>query len=386
MDAAASPCTRSRARAGVRAAPRARAAARRPGRCAARLFGPISHRGARPVAPAACRELRIRALRCGRAARLRAQNPLLSAHLRAPRPARAPRRTSRWPRSSDARPRTSRARTSRSAEAATAAGAASPPATATLMSRASRAARRALAACRDRRPCSRRSDRTRRPRDLRRRSRSRHARGVAPGVAQGLAKPVGGRRAPVLVSCHCSRRGCGSAPARRTRAASRGQRARAPRPGRRCCPATSTSSRPSAAASRCASSTRAKRSPAASDCARSFSWCGKIRSRPPPCTSKSSPSCARAIAEHSMCQPGRPRPQGESQAVSSSGLVGLPEREVERRVLALPRLDARAGDQLVGPLARQLAVVRVGLDAEVHVAVVARIGRAALDQPLDERR
>ena len=67
--------------------------------------------------------------------------------------------------------------------------------------------------------------------------------------------------------------------------------------------------------------TRAKRSPAASDCARSFSWCGKIRSRPPPWTSKSSPSCTRAMAEHSMCQPGRLRPQGESQAVSSPGLL-----------------------------------------------------------------
>ena len=53
-------------------------------------------------------------------------------------------------------------------------------------------------------------------------------------------------------------------------------------------------------------------------------------------------------------------------------LVGLPEREVERRALALARLDARAGDQLVGPLARELAVARIGRDAEVDVAVGGR--------------
>jgi hypothetical protein len=56
---------------------------------------------------------------------------------------------------------------------------------------------------------------------------------------------------------------------------------------------------------------------AASVWAISFSWWGKIRSLPPPCTSKSTPRIPSAIAEHSMCQPGRPRPQGASQAVSS---------------------------------------------------------------------
>ena len=61
--------------------------------------------------------------------------------------------------------------------------------------------------------------------------------------------------------------------------------------------------------------------PPASDCAISFSWCGKIRSRPPPCSANSRPSHRSAIAEHSMCQPGRPRPQGESHHVSSPGLL-----------------------------------------------------------------
>ncbi len=56
---------------------------------------------------------------------------------------------------------------------------------------------------------------------------------------------------------------------------------------------------------------------AACVCAASFSWCGKTRSMPPPWMSNSTPSSASAIAEHSMCQPGRPRPHGASQEVSS---------------------------------------------------------------------
>src|SRR5947208_1232953 len=42
------------------------------------------------------------------------------------------------------------------------------------------------------------------------------------------------------------------------------------------------------------------------DCAISFSWCGKTRSMPPPWISNVSPRCFHDIAEHSMCQPGRP--------------------------------------------------------------------------------
>ena len=61
---------------------------------------------------------------------------------------------------------------------------------------------------------------------------------------------------------------------------------------------------------------------AAQLCAISFSWCGNLRSMPPPWMSKCGPSSATAIAEHSMCQPGRPRPHGESQA-GSPGLAAF---------------------------------------------------------------
>mmetsp|Transcript_104569 Transcript_104569/g.320324 ORF Transcript_104569/g.320324 Transcript_104569/m.320324 type:complete len:239 (-) Transcript_104569:1006-1722(-) len=60
---------------------------------------------------------------------------------------------------------------------------------------------------------------------------------------------------------------------------------------------------------------------AASLCAISFSWCGNIRSGPPPWMSSVSPRCFLAMALHSMCQPGRPRPQGDAQEGSFSFAV-----------------------------------------------------------------
>ena len=68
---------------------------------------------------------------------------------------------------------------------------------------------------------------------------------------------------------------------------------------------------------------RANSRPAACDCARSFSWCGNTRSRPPRWMSKPGPRNFSAIAEHSMCQPGRPRPHGESHHVSSPSLFAF---------------------------------------------------------------
>ena len=63
--------------------------------------------------------------------------------------------------------------------------------------------------------------------------------------------------------------------------------------------------------------------PTACDCARSFSWCGKTRSSPPPWIQNSGPSVFSAIAEHSMCQPGRPGPQGDAHDVSSPSFVAF---------------------------------------------------------------
>ena len=67
------------------------------------------------------------------------------------------------------------------------------------------------------------------------------------------------------------------------------------------------------------------------------------------------PSCFSAIAEHSMCQPGRPRPHGESHARVLARLVRLPEREVARILLERVRLLLL---HLVRPLPREPAVLR----------------------------
>ena len=57
-------------------------------------------------------------------------------------------------------------------------------------------------------------------------------------------------------------------------------------------------------------------------CARSFSWCGNSRSPPPPWMSNVSPRWRHAIALHSMCHPGRPRPHGLSHP-GKSGVLGF---------------------------------------------------------------
>ena len=84
----------------------------------------------------------------------------------------------------------------------------------------------------------------------------------------------------------------------------------------------------------------AKPCPAARDWACSFSWCGNRRSTPPPWMSKASPRYLPAIAEHSMCQPGRPRPQGEGQdaVVGSDSL--RPFHSAKSRGSRLPRGSA----------------------------------------------
>src|SRR3990167_2009983 len=52
-----------------------------------------------------------------------------------------------------------------------------------------------------------------------------------------------------------------------------------------------------------------------SDWAISFSWCGNMLSTPPTWMSIVSPRSSVAMVEHSICQPGRPFPQGEDQKI-----------------------------------------------------------------------
>ena len=67
----------------------------------------------------------------------------------------------------------------------------------------------------------------------------------------------------------------------------------------------------------------------------SFSWCGKIRSCPPPWMSIVSPRCFMAMAEHSMCQPGRPGPHGLGHA-GSPGLAPFHSAKSSGSRLASP--------------------------------------------------
>ena len=131
------------------------------------------------------------------------------------------------------------------------------------------------------------------------------------------------------------------------------------------CRATSTSSRRPPAACRCASSSCA--TPACREGAdgsappRSRGAGRSGRGRRHGCR-RSRPDACQDMAEHSMCQPGRPRPQGLSQP-GSLGVGGLPQHEVAGIALVGRDIDARAGQQLVRAAARELAVVGEAADA-----------------------
>ena len=91
------------------------------------------------------------------------------------------------------------------------------------------------------------------------------------------------------------------------------------------------------------------------------------------------------IAEHSMCQPGRPAPI----AVSHDGSPGfrcLPEREVTDVVLAvLVGLDPLPDPETLGIEACQAPVRRPRRDPEEDRAVLGPVGVAALEERRDER-
>ena len=118
-------------------------------------------------------------------------------------------------------------------------------------------------------------------------------------------------------------------------------------------------------------------------CAISFSWCGKIRSTPPAWMSiGASPSRRSAIAEHSMCHPGRPGPIPESQ-VGSPCFRRLPHDEVAGVFLVvLVAVDARAALDAGVIEARELAVLGERGDLEVD-RPVASIGVPALFERAD---
>ena len=124
---------------------------------------------------------------------------------------------------------------------------------------------------------------------------------------------------------------------------------------------------------------------AASLWAISSSWWGKIRSTPPVWMSNDGPRWAMLIAEHSMCQPGRPGPIAVSH-VGSPGLGALPQREVADVVLAvLVGLDPLPDPELLGIEPGQPAVRRPRGDPEEDRAVVGAVGVAPLEQRRDQR-
>ena len=87
--------------------------------------------------------------------------------------------------------------------------------------------------------------------------------------------------------------------------------------------------------------------PAARDWACSFSWCGNRRSTPPPWMSKAGPRYLPAIAEHSMCHPGRPGPQGLGHAaVSGSESFFQPFHSAKSRGSRLPRGSASSAGSM----------------------------------------
>ena len=86
------------------------------------------------------------------------------------------------------------------------------------------------------------------------------------------------------------------------------------------------------------------------------------------------------MAEHSMCQPGRPGPQGLSQ-YGSPGLAPFHRAKSPGLRLLVAHLDAGPGFELLRIAMAQLAVVLVPAHVEVDVAV--RPGRRTLvDQSL----
>ena len=97
-----------------------------------------------------------------------------------------------------------------------------------------------------------------------------------------------------------------------------------------------------------------------------------------------SPSNSFAMAEHSMCQPGRPLPHGR---VPARLIVSrwLPDHEVHRVLLVGRDLHPSTRDHVIDRTARERAVFLVGLDREQHMPL-GGIGIAFIYQCLRHRR
>ena len=66
-----------------------------------------------------------------------------------------------------------------------------------------------------------------------------------------------------------------------------------------------------------------------------------------------------------------------------AGLGGLPQGKVERVVLVLVLLDARANHKVVDVAARDLTIVGIAAHGKVHIAVIGCVSVALLDKRLD---
>ncbi len=129
-------------------------------------------------------------------------------------------------------------------------------------------------------------------------------------------------------------------------------------------------------ACRCGTSARRTRARRPTAWARSFSWCGKRRSWPPPWMSKPSPSRSSDITTHSVCQPGRPGPQGESH-VGSPGLAFFQRTKSTGLRFSSSASTRAPGLQRVDRLAGEQAVVRRPLGLEVDAVARSRRRRRA---------
>ena len=108
---------------------------------------------------------------------------------------------------------------------------------------------------------------------------------------------------------------------------------------------------------------------------------------PPACMSKVSPRYFIDIAEHSMCQPGRPRPIGVSHAGSSrfGAFHSAKSRASSFSYLSVSTRSLRAGDVALKVDLRKLSVFGKRSDAVVD-RVVGSISVVALLELFDQCR